>query len=858
MNPLQPRTNFQFDPFEPHPELDNVDISEFENADWNSNSDPFGFFSRKGLSPPKLMEPAEVRKEARHRSSKIFEDYHKLRAIIERHEAVIQKRWEKKTRSQRLKILLDAWPNMPATHRPEFAAFRKHPKRLHEAAAKYRDSFMWPYINQEDLGKPKTLPLLLNARGRHDPSVFAAADGDVMHLGNVSMVLVPIFLNGHVMMLNGMTTEQDYGKVVSWDDHEDAFDWMHSRKQFLPGEGLAILEAQNRLLSFLVTCCHQILHDIPSEELVSDAYPVQPEPSWGANDESRNLASLSTLAEEAPYRVPAKLDFESIESLLAARAARAEEHILALREDPGYFAEHLIDIKEHRQEVLRDVEGKVHPTMKFPREKILWARIVGSAVVGASFQLEIFSKLRDQAQKLKLLQNKYANKISPLEDLPEEYLVALLKFRHYLNQAAQGPMLQLKTVVAASPPMRKYFVRDIPISPSSTKIVVMQKPGVKMDGVAQSVFYLLQTLWEDELNLFLYRLPVVVDELERLIQSNQRARDLVSPHVAYLISELAIIGECMRQLQLYQPWANGFEFALADKEEGLKREFAESTKSLGLMLGALHENNLGSVCEFGNPSDNKFDYPVGRRRNKANVDALRAAEANLDIFWAKIDDLLRHKAGRLDDTAWKQLLTKSRPLQRTPEWAEPAGGKNVKQSKHGQTAPGALTAPFSALGIGSEPSSVRKEVLAGVASKPKVKSHGTPDVRLAETTNAIPQPASASSATSDPHGPFSVDARALKVFRIVFFDPTANTTPGEVAWNDFLHAMSSVGFAARKLYGSVWHFQPTKLDVERSIQFHEPHPQGKVPFLMARRHGRRLFRAYGWSLGAFTLRDKSA
>ncbi|KAB5542671.1 hypothetical protein GE09DRAFT_1225591 [Coniochaeta sp. 2T2.1] len=91
----------------------------------------------------------------------------------------------------------------------------------------------------------------------------------------------------------------------------------------------------------------------------------------------------------------------------------------------------------------------------------------------------------------------------------------------------------------------------------------------------------------------------------------------------------------------------------------------------------------------------------------------------------------------------------------------------------------------------------------------------------------------------------SVSPRALKVLRILFFDPEANTTPGEVAWTDFLQALPEVGFAAQKLYGGVWHFQPSRLDVERSIQFHEPHPRGKIPFLVARRHGRQLARAYG-------------
>ena len=110
--------------------------------------------------------------------------------------------------------------------------------------------------------------------------------------------------------------------------------------------------------------------------------------------------------------------------------------------------------------------------------------------------------------------------------------------------------------------------------------------------------------------------------------------------------------------------------------------------------------------------------------------------------------------------------------------------------------------------------------------------------------------------TIDPQPSFAVDARALKVFRTIFFNPAVTSTPGEITWNDFLHAMTSVGFTVMKLYGSVWQFQPTKLDVERSIQFHEPHPRGKIPFTTARRYGRRLHRAYGWFGEMFTLSAK--
>ncbi|KAF7511413.1 hypothetical protein GJ744_004602 [Endocarpon pusillum] len=86
-------------------------------------------------------------------------------------------------------------------------------------------------MNQEDLSRPRILLLLLNARARNHPSYFAAADGEAMHLGKVTQGLVPIFLNCYVVTLNGLSdrkADADYGKLVHWHDHPNAFTWMHT------------------------------------------------------------------------------------------------------------------------------------------------------------------------------------------------------------------------------------------------------------------------------------------------------------------------------------------------------------------------------------------------------------------------------------------------------------------------------------------------------------------------------------------------------------------------------------------------------------------------------------------------------
>lgn len=277
---------------------------------------------------PKPTPPDEIRRQAKSRCASIFASHNVLRAILERYEAIVQKRWTKKTRSQRQAILLKAWPNMPTRHRPDFEAFKKESPQDRDRGTRYRNSFIWPYINQDDLlARPKASLLLLNACGRHPPFDFAAVDGDVMHLGIVIKAVIPIFLNYHVMVPNGANSPGAYGKLLDWDDHPDAFDWMASQKQFQPGEGLLISEAQERLLAFLVSCCKQILHEVSGGDLTSVAVPIQAEPQLKTEVETNGFDSLAVMAAEAQYRVLSQLDLARIESLLAARTPATEDHL---------------------------------------------------------------------------------------------------------------------------------------------------------------------------------------------------------------------------------------------------------------------------------------------------------------------------------------------------------------------------------------------------------------------------------------------------------------------------------------------------------------------------------------------------
>lgn len=341
------------------------------------------------------------------------------------------------------------YPKVALERHADFAACktisRQHYKGARDRSdgwdkAKHRDPFMWPYINQEDLSKPKALPLLLNARGRHSPGDFAAADVDALRLGKTSNAIVPICVKHNTMILSGATGPNEYGRLLAWQTHPHAFDWLRSWKQFDPQEGFMILEAQDGLLSFLVDCCKYILHDISEDATISDKYQIKEEPQLKSEAERTGFDSLAVMMAEEPYRVPAHMDLKRMEVLLAARASAAEDHLWSLREDPGYFSETLWDFSEHRVELFKDESRRAHPALDRANRSVFWARVAGEVLFNAYYELEIFSELHKQARDLRVLQSKHAGAISPSKDLPTDYLRAIFKFRHFLDRASMMPI----------------------------------------------------------------------------------------------------------------------------------------------------------------------------------------------------------------------------------------------------------------------------------------------------------------------------------------------------------------------------------------------------------------------------------
>jgi hypothetical protein len=786
--------------------------------------------------PPSFPSPAEVRNKSTAYSKEIFNSWTTLRDILARREEVLRKRWMNKRKEQRQKILLAAWPGMPERHRPDFHELEKTGSR---AASRNVEAFKYPHVNQEDLLQGRALLLFLNSRGRNPPHTFAHADLDATHVGQTSKMIVPVFLNEHTMYIAGESDPDGYGRLVSWDDDDDAFMLQQNCLQFQPGTGLLVLEVQSKIYSFLLECCYQIFHDVPRDELASLQLPEQPEPAPIVASSGTSYAQLSSVAAEASYRLPAKLDTHRLVLLVEAKRAAAEDHVWDLREDPGYFASVAVDQAQHRQESLLDTRGQRHPHHD---DEVFWNRVIRSVPIEAYMSFLSWDLLYNYAVRL----DDAFQSAGPLDHdqpLPEKLEAALVDLCFAAEMVSQGLIGELKSSVPASSPVRERFVRE-PQQPGTAVIRTKTKQAVGKDPLLQ----LFTMLWDAD-KVFLTQLPNLVDELQRCVDHDPGQKGRMSSCVAGYFSDLALIAQIVRQVKTFFPWAAGLEIEMSPEKRS--PGYAKATEDAATVYRLFREDITPDLARIVVPLSRHLKYPIERAHNESNVDACRQAEDQLDRLWKVVDAHFRKHTHKTLHEMFLGRGVKAREIHRTPEWTPPPKVSPPANKEKENEAP---SDSFSRLDIEPDKPGKLKEPPVFRASKIKTRGLSHPD----SSDATPPVPDDPTSFSTPPLPVFTLPRRAYKVFASLFPTPSNPSQGGEIHWTDFLHAMTSIGFAAEKLYGSVWQFTPPDgLDGEttntRGIHIHEPHPAPKMGLGTARRVGRRLGRRYGLDAERFAL-----
>jgi hypothetical protein len=514
----------------------------------------------------------EVTSEAAARVQSIGKNFGLLGNILDRHEATISKRWLKKSNKIKRTIILEAWgTDMAGSHRPDFQAAKLLKERHISGDTKYRDAFMVPYINQEDLSTPRSLLLFMSTRGRFHPSLFAVSDHEACRLGSLSNVFQYKMLLNHRFDLTDREGGTRYGRLFDHRAEPEIYASLSRHRSAEAACGLIVLEISDRVLDFLVKCAKLLLHDYPDEASLLQC-PVQPldiQPSTKLHA----FASLATMAAEAPYQQPARLDTSRIASLLAARRDNAADHLWSLREDPGYFEAHVMDCREHCSESIEGYWKARYGRDPKKNTNKYWGKIISDTVRCSYSYFEIYSELSVQAEGLCEMQNSYADAIESQSDLPEPYAAAILNFERYLSAACKFASAALHKSFTTSPLMRESFDWEVVFpgpyeeDPDKSDDYMHYHARFELSPIKQEMLFILDRLrMDDEMGRDL-GVDKLVDELQRLVDSEPSAEPLITPHVAGHVGDVAIASECLRQLEIYSPWAQAREKMIAEQQK---------------------------------------------------------------------------------------------------------------------------------------------------------------------------------------------------------------------------------------------------------------------------------------------------
>jgi hypothetical protein len=123
---------------------------------------------------------------------------------------------------------------------------------------------------------------------------------------------------------------------------------------------------QERIVSFLVLCCLSILHDKTLLEILST--PVRDEPPFSELSHQGNFGytGFSEAVVVAPYRNRGVLEMTRLQDYVGAAYNDAKDHLWALREDPSYLSETIMDMSNQRPEDCHDVLGQMDPSIDTP------------------------------------------------------------------------------------------------------------------------------------------------------------------------------------------------------------------------------------------------------------------------------------------------------------------------------------------------------------------------------------------------------------------------------------------------------------------------------------------------------------
>jgi hypothetical protein len=372
------------------------------------------------------------------------------------------------------------------------------------------DSMRWPFINLEDLSTSKCLLLYLNARARNAPSTFALSELDFSPYASIAPQDTEDFINLIRQTLPGRSsgqhnavddrthkqlfrsvaarlasmriyfscdvTAQSYGKLVHCDGLTETEQEAAKFLTMLLVRGLIVLRCQSGILSLLVSCCRYILHDMTEEHMVMSSVQTEPPNGELFPRVVNGHVVFSDYVMISPYRPRGSIDFERLLRYVGSTLDVTKDHAWALREDPSYFADHMMEIINHRTEMVPDKSGRVHYEVDTP-----------------SFMDLVLKDIIIKAYTLPVLWHGFFRKLLGIRELFESGFTLEEQIKHMADFRAFTKLLRgsltgrIKKLWIPSPNIRERYVR---LESTANESVIGTKP-YKIRSLGQIQIYKL-------------------------------------------------------------------------------------------------------------------------------------------------------------------------------------------------------------------------------------------------------------------------------------------------------------------------------------------------------------------------------
>ncbi|PVH84148.1 hypothetical protein DL98DRAFT_584726 [Cadophora sp. DSE1049] len=771
------------------------------------------------VSPKIERRPEDIQDEAAFRAASIFRSMERLQYILDSYQELVLKRWSKKTRGAREDILLEAWPDIPLTHRPDFALFHRFEPLQYPVTDPHElIAAKFPSLNVEDLSHGKNFLMLVNARARNAPKKFARSDLEASVISRA-------------MSLDG-DTANTYGKVISLVGNGQAQDRLKYGIDYTIPEGLLVLEIQQKVLQFLESCCEGILHD-----------KTLPNPNEG-------WTSLNEMNRNAPYHPPESSNFQRLMSLVAANLTtnagmtiRQDEtsdipntnrvfgpdHLWELRTDPAYFLETVRACHSSPREAVYDSQGHTDPSTE---TQDYWEVCAGTiaenaycSVIMAEIDFGLAAKLHSIHASLPNKGQLSIDEFKSPQNL--EFLEGMLHLRHNLVIQFEEALEVLSHSLPTERTFREYFVRDSTLPELNARCLYPRGKGSDEVFPFFSALLFLDEKLESQMGI-----KNLLVEIERLVESTPEQKMRLSPNLLRLISRVGYFMHAIESVDLIQSSVRAAHVDLITYEGPSYASFEEEASKVVVHHTQFLEDVKGISYEgFGPPESGRYEYPCWKPRKRQNIDRMRRAEKCLDEYWEMFDHGFYSSCGKSIHDYDPQVF-KCRQIIRTPE-EEPRPKPKPKDSGI------VLDEIDLALAQLNKDNSSRvcNEAVETSSPEPDLQANGLLPIQEFLATDRTQ---------------FTFTERSLKVLRKMFKVPYPEP-PAEIKWTDFLTAMLDAGFQITKQYGSLWLFTPISLGVDRSIFLYEPQIDFdarsgvlEMDFKHAQRLARRLNYAYGW------------